>query len=86
MDQIGGFSTILLVAGIVDLFKKLNVQGNVLILVSIGVGAVFGAGFKLYEMYPVIQPWLELVYYSLGFGLGAAGLYDITKRFTSTKQ
>ena len=86
MDSIGGFSTILIVAGIVELFKKLNVQGNILILVSIGIGALFGAAFRLYDMYPVIQPWLELVYYSLGFGIGAAGLYDIAKRFSGVDQ
>lgn len=82
MFEIAGFSTILIIAGIVELIKKLGVEGNVLILVSVAIGMVFGAVYRLVDMYPVIQPWVELVYFGLAFGLGASGLYDLTKRFT----
>lgn len=82
MYEIAGISTVLLIAGIVELIKKLNVQGNILIVISVLIGAVFGAIFRLHEMYPAIQPWIELGYFSLAFGLGASGLYDITKRFS----
>ncbi len=85
MFEIAGFSTILIIAGIVELIKKLGLKGNVLILVSVAIGMVFGAVYRLVDMYPVIQPWVELVYFGLAFGLGASGLYDLTKRFTSTE-
>jgi len=82
MFEIAGFSTVLLIAGIVELIKKLGLQGNILILVSVGIGMVFGVVFRVYEMFPVTQQWIELAYFGLAFGLGASGLYDLTKRFT----
>lgn len=79
MFDIGGFSTLLIIAGIVELVKKLGVKGNVLIFVSVGIGTLFGLVFRLAEMYPTILPWVELAYYGLAFGLGASGLYDLSK-------
>jgi uncharacterized membrane protein HdeD (DUF308 family) len=86
MFEISGISIILLIAGIVELFKKLNLHGNILILVSVLVGAVFGTLYKLYLMFPDIQSWLEVGIFAIAFGLGAAGLYDISKNFFSTNK
>ena len=83
MYEIGPFSIILIIAGIVELIKKLGVQGNKLILISCAVGLVIGVIFKINEMYPAVQPYIEILIYGIAFGLSASGLYDITKKFTA---
>ncbi len=83
--EIAGFSTLLIVAGIVELFKKFNVSGNWLVVISMLVGTIFGVVYQLYILYPAAQAWIEVGYFGIGMGLGASGLYSITKRMTSTK-
>lgn len=82
MFEIAGFSTVLLIAGIVELIKKMGLKGNFLILVSVGIGVIFGVVFRIHTMYPETQPWIELAYFGIAFGLGASGLYDLAKSFT----
>jgi len=81
MFEIAGFSTVLLIAGIVELIKKLGLQGNILVLVSVLIGTIFGVVFRIYDLYPATQHWIELLYFGLAFGLGASGLYDLGKSF-----
>lgn len=83
MFEIVGISTVLLIAGIVELIKKMGVSGDILVLISVVIGVVFGVVFKAYDMYPAAQPWIELAYFSLAFGLGASGLYDIANGLAS---
>jgi len=49
------------------------------------VGTIFGVVYQLYILYPAAQAWIEVGYFGIGMGLGASGLYSITKRMTSTK-
>lgn len=78
---VGGISIMAVIMGLVQLVKKLGVSGNILILVSVLIGFVIGAVYKLTGMYPQIAPWLELVIFALYMGLGATGLYSVGDRF-----
>ncbi|HPS39973.1 MAG TPA: hypothetical protein PL124_11205 [Candidatus Cloacimonadota bacterium] len=79
MFQISGVSIVLLIVGLVELIKKFGVTGNKLTLISVLIGVLVGVGFKVYEMYPLAQSWIELAVVGLAYGLAATGLYDLSK-------
>lgn len=79
MFEIDGISIVLLIVGLVELVKKLGVEGNKLTLISVLIGILVGVGFKLYTMLPAAAPWIEVAVVGLAFGLAATGLYDLAK-------
>jgi hypothetical protein len=72
---------LLMIAGLVELAKRFGVEGRPSLLLSWGLGVVFGGLFLLQGMYPEISIWVNLVVYCLTFGLVASGLYDLAQRF-----
>ena len=76
---IGAVTVIPLIIGIVQFAKKFGLQGNILVAVSVGIGAFFGALIEVAEIYPEILPWIKVVVYGLIMGLAASGLYDLGK-------
>ena len=65
-----------LVLFLVQFIKDLGVKGNVLRLVSLGVGAALAVIFELRVLYPAWAPWIEVLFFSLFVGLGACGMYS----------
>lgn len=72
-----------MIAGLVEFAKKLGINGNWSLGLSMALGVMLGLLMQLAEMYPEISPWVRLVVYGILFGLTASGLYDIGKRFLS---
>jgi len=65
-----------LVLFLVQFIKDLGVKGNVLRLVSLGVGAALAVIFELRVLYPSWAPWIEILFFALFVGLGACGMYS----------
>lgn len=79
---IGGIALIPLVIGLVQVIRNLGVSGNPLTFYALGIGAIAGLLFKISQMFPIAQPWVELVIFTVGFALfalAATGLYDLGK-------
>jgi len=77
---IGGVTLIPLVIGLVQLLKKLNVTGNKLIAISVGISVLIGAAYQLMLLLPVTEPWVEAIIFIVAFalfGLSASGLYSV---------
>lgn len=79
-EAVNGIPLILVVVGLVELFKKLGVKDNWLILTSIAVGLVLGIGY-LYSLGPLVgfTAWFDAVIYSVFLGLTASGLWAAAK-------
>ena len=67
---------LVLVFGIVEFIKGFGVKGNVLRIVALFVGLIIAAVFKLRELLPSAQLYIDLVFFTL-----ASGLYDFLKKF-----
>jgi membrane protein implicated in regulation of membrane protease activity len=72
---------LVLVFGIVEFIKGFGVKGNVLRVVSLFVGLIIAAIFKLRELLPSAQLYIDLVFFTIASGLSASGLYDFLKKF-----
>jgi hypothetical protein len=71
-----------LILGIVEFLKRLGLAGNKLMLVSMAVGVLFATVYKLHELYPPAEPYLEVAFFGIAAGLCASGIYSfITNRF-----
>lgn len=85
----GSFSPFLILAmiiGLVELAKKLGLQGSACLIASMVLGILFGVAFQLGALYPAINIWIQIVVYGILFGLAASGLYDVGKRFMPSAQ
>jgi uncharacterized membrane protein HdeD (DUF308 family) len=72
----------LLILGIVEFIKKFGLTGNKLMLVSMGVGVLFGIVYKFHEVYPPLEQYIEIVFFGLAAGLCASGIYSfVNNRF-----
>jgi len=86
---IGGVLLIPLVIGLVQLSKKLGVDGNWLIGEAFGLAALFGMlayAINTGLMPAVAVPWIQMVFVGLGcgvVGLAASGLVDLGKQAIS---
>lgn len=76
---------LVMIPGIVEFFKKLGVGGNWPLVLSMVLGIILGLVLQLQVMFPTIAPWVNLVIYSIAFGMTASGYYDMAKRFTIGK-
>lgn len=79
---IGGVPLLLGIFGLVSFAKSRGMKGNALAWLSFVLGAVAFASVRLMVMYPVIQPWVELVWFALA-GPAVSGLYDQGKEWAS---
>ena len=83
---IAGVAILPLILGIVEFLKEFGVQGKYSRLAAVALGFVFYG--LLYANESGLMPaaamgWVNLVVFALAGGLGAAGLYDLGKRFTA---
>ena len=83
---IAGVAIIPMVLGLVEFAKKLGVNGNASLVLSIVLGFLF-SGVVYAVQSGIIPdaavPYINLVVVALSGGLGAAGLYDLGKKWTA---
>jgi membrane protein implicated in regulation of membrane protease activity len=72
---------LVLIFGIVELIKEFGVKGNVLRVIALMIGILIAAVYKLRELLPAAQLYIDLVFFTLASGLSASGLYDFLKKF-----
>jgi membrane protein implicated in regulation of membrane protease activity len=72
---------LILVFGIVEFIKQFGVKGNKLRVIALLIGILIAAVFKLRELLPSAQLYIDLVFFTLASGLSASGLYDFLKKF-----
>ena len=74
---VAGLPLVLVVIGVVEWFKQLGVQGNVLRYVSMAIGLVIGIAYQISLGLPAdFAGWFAACIYGLGLGLVASGIYD----------
>jgi len=83
---IAGVAIIPMVLGLVEFAKKLGINGNASLILSIVLGFIFSG--VVYAVQSGIVPagavpYINLVVVALSGGLGAAGLYDLGKKWSS---
>lgn len=72
----------LIILGVVEFIKKFGVQGNKLMLVSMGVGIFFATVYKVRDFYMPAQPYIDVAFFGIAAGLGASGIYTfVNDRF-----
>ena len=83
---IAGVAIIPMVLGLVEFAKKLGVNGNSSLVLSIVLGFLF-SGVVYAVQSGIIPdaavPYINLVVVALSGGLGAAGLYDLGKKWSA---
>ena len=79
---INGWPIIPIILGLVELVKRLGLKGNVLIIVSMAVGLLMGAGNYIATLgLPAdFAGWFALAVGGLGYGLVASGIYDVIQK------
>jgi len=74
---VAGLPLVLVVIGLVEWFKQLGVQGNVLRYVSMAIGLVIGIAYQISLGLPAdFAGWFGAAVYGLALGLVASGIYD----------
>jgi hypothetical protein len=72
----------LIILGVVEMIKKIGVTGNKLLIISMGVGSLFGVVYKLYELYAPAKVYIDVIFFGITTGLGASGIYSfVNDRF-----
>lgn len=75
---VAGVPLLFVVIGLVQFTKKLGATGKVLIIISMAIGLLLGAGFQFATVgFPVnFAGWFGVIVYGLGLGIVASGAYD----------
>jgi NhaP-type Na+/H+ or K+/H+ antiporter len=90
---VAGIPLLFVVLGLVEWLKKFNkpdgtpkFDGNVILLLSLGLGLLFGGGYMItvtrppiLDLWEIYVYWFAVVVYGLAMGLVASGLYDAVK-------
>ena len=82
---IAGVLIIPMVLGLVEMAKRVGVQGEWSTLLAVILGVLFGSlvyGVNTGLIPAQYVPYIEWGVFSLGFGLSIPGLYKIGKRFS----
>lgn len=66
---------LVLVFGLVEFAKQLGAQGKGLRALSMGIGVLLAAAFRLREIYPALAVWIDLGFFGLAAGLAASGVF-----------
>ena len=83
---LAGVALIPLVLGLVEFAKKLGVNGNGSLILSVALGFVLSGVVYAVQgglISEAAAPWINLVIVALSGGLGAAGLYDLGKKWSA---
>ena len=78
---VAGVPLLLVVIGLVEWVKKINVPSNALPFVSMGIGLVLGSGYQIAENGVPLDfaGWFAVIVFGLAIGLVASGLFDAAK-------
>jgi len=83
---VGAVPLVFVIIGLVEYFKKLGVKGNTLLLISMGIGILFGVPYMVSQQrppagdwFPIFTYWFAAIVYGIAMGLVASGLYDVVK-------
>lgn len=78
--MVGAVPLIVITLGLVEFSKRLGLKGKALLIEAMAIGVVFYGAQMASEMWPVIEPWLNLVVFGLGGGLATTGIYDVINK------
>ena len=71
---------LVLVFGLVEFAKQLGAQGKSLRALSMAIGVLLAAAFRLREIYPNVALWIDLGFFGLAAGLAASGVFGFLDR------
>jgi hypothetical protein len=66
----------LLILGIVEFIKKFGLTGNKLMLVSMAAGIFFAVIYRVSELFPSAEVYIQIAFFGLAAGLCASGIYS----------
>lgn len=81
---IAGVPLIPLIVGLVEFAKKFGVTGKWAIALAMALGIFYGGLFYAMQVNLIPVDWTPIVgfiVFAPSFGLAAAGLYDVAKKF-----
>lgn len=83
---VAGVPLLLVVIGLVEWVKKVNVPSNALPFVSMGIGLVLGSGYQIAEngVPADFAGWFAVIIFGLAIGLVASGLFDAAKNIVKS--
>ena len=73
---VNGISFIAVVFGLVEFLKKFGLKGEILTVLSMGVGVLLGVGYQLAQKYEAFGEWYGVAIFGIAVGLAASGVYD----------
>ncbi len=85
---IAGVAILPLILGLVEFLKKFGVDGEWSALAAVVMGSILGGVYYAMEqgLIPeMVAPYIGVAVFGLAFGLSAAGLYDLGKRYFGNK-
>jgi membrane protein implicated in regulation of membrane protease activity len=72
----------LLILGIVEFIKKFGLSGNKLLLVSMVIGIFFAVVYRVSELIPAAEIYIQVAFFGIAAGLCASGIYSfVNARF-----
>lgn len=84
---VNGVPLVLVVLGLVEVSKRLGIEGKAAVVTSLVIGAVLGVGYQLSIAVPVdFAGYFAAAIYGLALGLSASGLYDVVTRRSAEKK
>jgi len=82
---VAGVGILPLVLGLVEFAKKLGLKGELCTVLAVFLGFLFSGLAYAMQSGLIAEsaiPWISLVIVALAGGLGAAGLYDLGKKWS----
>lgn len=76
----------ILIFGVVEFVKSLGLEGNRLRFVSMGVGILLAIVFQMGELFPVVSPYIQVIFFGLAAGLSASGVYSFVNNRLPVKK
>ncbi|MFA5154277.1 MAG: hypothetical protein WC554_17130 [Clostridia bacterium] len=78
---IAGVPLLFVVLGSVEFVKSFGLKGNVVKIVSVVIGLLFGIGYQLSVAMPVgFAGWFAVTVFGIALGLVASGIYDVINK------
>lgn len=81
-----GISLMALIIGLVEVVKEFGVPRKWCLVAAIVVGVALLELIEASVQFPAIQPWVKAGIEGIVLGLGATGLYIVSKKFRPNSQ
>ena len=69
-------SLLVIVFGLIEFIKSFGLKGNILRIISMTLGIGLAVIFKLSQVYPDWEPWINIGAFGIVIGLTASGIYE----------